>query len=56
MAAGATFVARTTAFHAIETQSIIKDALEHKGFSVVEVVSSCPVIYGRLNKREMVQR
>ncbi|MDD3500889.1 MAG: 2-oxoacid:ferredoxin oxidoreductase subunit beta [Candidatus Cloacimonetes bacterium] len=51
MAAGATFVARTTAFNAIETQSIIKDALEHKGFSVVEVVSSCPVIYGRLNKK-----
>lgn len=51
MAAGASFVARTTAFHALETQDIIKKALEHKGFSVVEVVSACPVIYGRLNKK-----
>ncbi len=51
MGAGATFVARTTAFHAIEAQSIIKQALEHKGFSLVEVVSACPVIYGRLNRK-----
>lgn len=51
MGAGATFVARTTAFHAIEAQGIIKQALEHKGFSLVEVVSACPVIYGRLNRK-----
>ncbi len=49
--AGATFVARTTAYHAVEAQSIIKQAFEHKGFSIVEVVSACPVIYGRLNKQ-----
>ena len=49
--AGATFVARTTAYHAVEAQSIIKQAFEHKGFSIVEVVSACPVIYGRLNKK-----
>ncbi|HOD53241.1 MAG TPA: 2-oxoacid:ferredoxin oxidoreductase subunit beta [Candidatus Cloacimonadota bacterium] len=51
MGAGATFVARTTAFHAIEAQGLIKQALEHKGFSLVEVVSACPVIYGRLNRK-----
>ncbi len=49
--AGATFVARTSAFHAQESKSFISKALEHKGFSLVEVVSSCPVIYGRLNKK-----
>jgi len=49
--AGATFVARTSAYHAIEAQSFIKQAFEHKGFSLVEVVSACPVIYGRLNKK-----
>jgi len=49
--AGATFVARTSAFHAAETQTYIKQAFEHKGFSLVEVISSCPVIYGRLNKK-----
>ena len=49
--AGATFVARTSAFHVIEAQSYIKKAFEHKGFSLVEIISACPVIYGRLNKK-----
>jgi 2-oxoglutarate ferredoxin oxidoreductase subunit beta len=49
--AGASFVARTTAYHALEAQSFIKKAISHEGFSMVEVVSACPVIYGRLNKK-----
>jgi 2-oxoglutarate ferredoxin oxidoreductase subunit beta len=49
--AGATFVARTTAFHSIETQRIVKEAIQHKGVSVVEIVSTCPVIYGKMNKK-----
>lgn len=49
--AGATFVAKTTAFHAIECQKLIKDAINHKGVSVIEIVSTCPVIYGKLNKK-----
>jgi 2-oxoglutarate ferredoxin oxidoreductase subunit beta len=49
--AGATFVARTTAFHAIENQKIITEAINHKGVSVVEIVSTCPVIYGKMNKK-----
>lgn len=49
--AGATFVARTSAFHVQEAKTFISKALEHKGFSLVEIVSSCPVIYGRLNKK-----
>ncbi len=51
MGAGASFVARTTAFHAIETQNYVKEAINHNGFSMLEIVSSCPVIYGRLNKK-----
>jgi len=49
--AGATFVARTTAFHAVEMQKLIKEAIEHPGFALVEIMSTCPVIFGRLNKK-----
>jgi 2-oxoglutarate ferredoxin oxidoreductase subunit beta len=49
--AGATFVARTSAFHVQEAKTYISKALEHKGFSLIEIISSCPVIYGRLNKK-----
>lgn len=51
MGAGASFVARTTAFHSIETQGMIEKAINHPGFSLIEVISACPVIYGRLNKK-----
>ncbi|MCK9329915.1 MAG: 2-oxoacid:ferredoxin oxidoreductase subunit beta [Candidatus Cloacimonetes bacterium] len=51
LGAGATFVARTTAFHTMETQKVIKQGIEHTGISVIEIVSSCPVIYGKLNKK-----
>ena len=51
LGAGASFVARGTAFHSLETQTLIKEAIMHKGCSVLEIVSSCPVIYGRLNKK-----
>jgi len=50
MAAGATFVARSTAYHAKEATSILKKAISHKGFSVVEILSQCPTHYGRKNK------
>lgn len=48
--AGASFVARTTTYHAISMINIFKKALSHKGFSVVEVFSQCPTYYGRKNK------
>ena len=48
--AGATFVARTTVFHVNEIRSLIKKAYQHKGFSVVEVLSDCPTYFGRKNK------
>jgi 2-oxoglutarate ferredoxin oxidoreductase subunit beta len=48
--AGATFVARTTTYHVREMIDIFKEAISHKGFSVVEVMSQCPTYYGRKNK------
>lgn len=49
-AAGATFVARSTAYHAKESTEFLKKAILHKGFSVVEILSQCPTHYGRKNK------
>jgi 2-oxoglutarate ferredoxin oxidoreductase subunit beta len=49
-AAGATFVARTTAYHVQEIQKLIRQAILHEGFSVVEILSQCPTYFGRKNK------
>ena len=49
-AAGATFVARTTVFHAIEMERYLEQAIRKNGFSLVEAVSYCHTSYGRLNK------
>lgn len=48
--AGASFVARTTTFHVKEMVKIFKEAILHKGFAVVEVLSQCPTYYGRKNR------
>lgn len=49
-AAGATYVARATAFHnQLLTELLIK-AYNNPGFSVVEAIAQCPVSYGRRNK------
>ena len=49
--AGASFAARGDVFHARETTAIIKQAMLHKGFSLVDVYSVCPTYYGRKNKK-----
>ena len=49
--AGASFAARADVFHARETTEIIKKAILHKGFSLVDVYSVCPTYYGRKNKK-----
>ncbi len=49
--AGASFSARGDVFHARETIDIIKQAIQHKGFSLVDVYSICPTYYGRKNKK-----
>ncbi len=50
-AAGATYTARTTAYHMMQMTGLIKKALQHKGFSLVEAISVCPTYYGRKNKK-----
>jgi 2-oxoglutarate ferredoxin oxidoreductase subunit beta len=50
-AAGATFVARSTTYHAKQVTDIIRQAILHEGFSVVEILSQCPTHYGRKNKK-----
>ena len=49
--AGASFSARGDVYHARETIDIIKKAILHKGFSLVDVYSICPTYYGRKNKK-----
>ena len=48
--AGATFVARSTVYHAKHVEMMIKKGLEHKGFSMIEVVSNCHTSFGRMNR------
>lgn len=50
IAAGATYVARGTAFHATQLSDLIADAIQNKGFSMVDAITQCPISYGRKNK------
>jgi 2-oxoglutarate ferredoxin oxidoreductase subunit beta len=50
VAAGASFVARATTYHVQDMADIIRQAIMHEGFSVVEVMSQCPTYFGRKNK------
>lgn len=49
-AAGATFVARSTAFHAQMLIDLIARGIAHNGFSLIEAITQCPTSYGRQNK------
>jgi 2-oxoglutarate ferredoxin oxidoreductase subunit beta len=48
--AGATFVARTTAFHATQIDKLVAEGIKHKGMAVIEILDDCPTTYGRRNK------
>jgi len=50
-AAGASFVARGTVYHATQMDTIIQKAIDHHGFSLVEIISNCHTYYGRLNRQ-----
>jgi len=50
VAAGASFVARSTVYHASHLEQMIKKAIEKRGFSVMEIISNCHVQHGRRNK------
>lgn len=49
-AAGASYVARATSYHTQLLSKVVKNALLHKGFALVEVMTQCPQQYGRWNK------
>jgi 2-oxoglutarate ferredoxin oxidoreductase subunit beta len=47
---GAVYVARWTALHVRRLTNSIKEALETKGFSFVEIICPCTTLYARKNK------
>jgi 2-oxoglutarate ferredoxin oxidoreductase subunit beta len=49
-AAGATYVARSTTYHAAMLTKLIAAGAAHKGFSLIEAITACPVSFGRRNK------
>lgn len=49
-AAGASFVARGTVYHASQLSTLMAKAIARPGFSVVEVMSNCHTQYGRMNR------
>ncbi len=51
-ASGASYIARWTMLHTRELTETILEALLKKGFSFIEVLSPCPVNYGRRNKEK----
>ena len=50
-AAGATYIAKSTAYHAKDMIEYVKRGIIHKGFSVIEGISICPTYYGRKNNK-----
>lgn len=49
-ASGATYVARSTAFHVRHLSDMIAGGFDNKGFSFIEAMVQCPTAYGRKNK------
>lgn len=49
-ASGAVYVARWTALHVRRLEKSMIEALNKPGFTVIEVISPCPTVYGRRNK------
>jgi 2-oxoglutarate ferredoxin oxidoreductase subunit beta len=50
-AAGATYIARWTVLHQRELERTLAEAMTKRGFKFVEVLTPCPTVYGRLNKK-----
>ncbi len=47
---GAVYVARWTTYHVRHVTKAIKEAINTRGFSFVEIISPCPTLYSRRNK------
>ena len=48
--AGATYVARGLTYQPVQLKNAILKGIQHKGFSVIDAISDCTSLYGRLNK------
>lgn len=48
-AAGATYIARSTVAHYNNLVKTIKESFDNNGFSLIEVLTPCPVQFGRRN-------
>jgi len=48
-ASGATYIARSTTYHATGLSKLIAGGIKHRGFSLIEVITGCPTCYGKLN-------
>lgn len=56
-AAGADYVARWTTYHIFQLKKAMKDAINKKGFSFIEICSQCPTSYGkRVGMREGIEQ
>lgn len=49
-ASGAPYIARWTVLHMRQLEKTMAEAMTRPGFTFIEVIASCPVTYGRLNK------
>jgi 2-oxoglutarate ferredoxin oxidoreductase subunit beta len=49
-AAGANYVARETAYNGMNLKARIKEGLQKKGFSLIEVISPCTTLFGPRNQ------
>jgi 2-oxoglutarate/2-oxoacid ferredoxin oxidoreductase subunit beta len=49
-AAGASFVARGITYEPVALEKLIAAAIQHNGFSFLEILSDCPEFFGRFNR------
>jgi 2-oxoglutarate ferredoxin oxidoreductase subunit beta len=54
VAAGASYVARGTVYHAVQLDKFVESGIRKKGFSVIEALTPCPTYYGRRNSQKSV--
>jgi 2-oxoglutarate ferredoxin oxidoreductase subunit beta len=47
-ASGASYVARWTTYHVFQLMESMQNAIRKKGFSFIEIISQCPVSYGKM--------
>ncbi len=56
LASGYTFIARGYAYHVEQTKELIKQAIEHKGTSLVQILQPCPTYNNIMTKKWYEER